>query len=173
MSDLTPSAELSARVRIMQILVGSIAAGPAFFAIIVIMMRQGGNFPPPQAPLITYTLIGVSLLLFIAHLFVPNLIVASGRKRIKEGTWKSTPVSTTVNDLNEEERMLAALYQTQLIVSAALVEGGVFALLIGFLIEGELVGAVVAALLWIRLVSLFPSRDRVERWIENQRDMGD
>jgi hypothetical protein len=173
MSDLTASAELSARVRTMHIVLAGIAAGPVVLAIIVAGMRQGRNLPPPATPIVTYTLIGMSVLLFIAHLFIPNPVVASGRKRIKAGTWETPPLPTSVNDLEEEERMLATLYQTGLVLKSALLEGGVFALLIGFLVEGELASAVIAGLLWIRLVSLFPSRAKVERWIENKRDWGE
>ena len=173
MSDLSASQEFSARVRIMQMVLGSLVAGPAFFAIIVAVMRQGRNFPAPATPIMTYIQIGFSVLCFIAQAFIPNLVVASGRRKIKTGTFPPTPVSTTAADLDNEERMLATLYLTQLIVRAAFLEGGVFALLIAYLIEGELVGAVVAGLFWLRIVTLFPTRDRVECWIETQRDMSE
>jgi F0F1-type ATP synthase membrane subunit c/vacuolar-type H+-ATPase subunit K len=171
MSDLTASAELSARVRTMQIILSALAAGIAFFAIVVLLVRQGGNFQPSATPILTYTQVGFSILLLIAHLVVPNLLVASGRKKISIGTGKASSVSTVVSDLDDQERRLCELFQNQMIIGAALLEAAVFALLIAFLIEGEWACLVIAGLFLIRIVSLFPSRTRVERWIETQLDL--
>jgi hypothetical protein len=169
MSDLKSSAELPARVRTMQILISALVAGPLLFAVVAIVMSQERNVQP-RAPILSYVQIGLSIILFIAHLVVRRLMVASGRKRISAGTWESGLLPKVPGDLDNQERMLVGLYQTQMIITAALLEGAVFALLVGFMVEGQAICLALAGLFLVRIVSLIPGRTRVERWIETQQE---
>jgi hypothetical protein len=100
---------------------------------------------------------------------MPRLLLVGGRKQISTGTWRvSTLLPKVAGDLNEQERMLSELYQTQMIVTAALLEGATFALLVGFFVEGQMFCLVIAGLFLMRIVSLFPSRTKVLGWIESQ-----
>jgi hypothetical protein len=153
----------------MQVVMGALVAGPLLFAMIVIMTRQERNVQQP-VPILSYVQIGLSIILFIAHLVVPKLLLASGRKQIRDGTWKSGLLPKVAGDLNNQERMLAELYQIQMIVTAALLEGATFALLIGFFVESQPICLALAGLFVVRIVSLFPGLTKVERWIETQQE---
>ena len=64
--------------------------------------------------------------------------------------------------------MLAQLYQTQLIVGAALLEGAAFFAGIAFMLERDPIAAGMALVLLAVLAARFPTRDRIEAWLEQQ-----
>jgi hypothetical protein len=65
---------------------------------------------------------------------------------------------------------LAVVYQTQLIIGAAIDEGAAFFAGIAYLIGKNSIALGAAILLLAGLLARFPTRERVARWIEHQRE---
>ena len=63
---------------------------------------------------------------------------------------------------------LASVYQTQLMLGAVLTEGPAFLALIAYLLEGSPLALGAALALLVALIARFPTRARLEHWIEQQ-----
>jgi uncharacterized membrane protein YbhN (UPF0104 family) len=149
---------VAARVRVMQIVIGALLIGVAVFAGIALFLRQQRNNPPPATPTVSYMALGFAVATFAARLVVLPSIERGARK---------TPALQAGTDLN---RWLN-LYQTRMIVGAALLEGPAFFALAAYLIEGTPWAFGLAVLLWLAMAWLhFPTRDRVAAWIAEQQD---
>jgi hypothetical protein len=149
---------MSARVRVMQVVVGALLFGVAFFALIAVSIRQQQNNPPPAVPMISYMAIGFAVAVFAARLFVLPMVQAAAQKN---------PALQAGTDLN---RWLT-LYLTRMVVGAALFEAAAFLSLMAYMIEGTPWTFVLAALLWFAMAWLhFPTRERVAAWIAEQQD---
>jgi hypothetical protein len=89
---------------------------------------------------------------------LPSLLATSARKRL-------APC-----DPSGDIAALASVFQTRLIVSAALVEAAGNMAAIAYLLEHHPAALGVALGLWLVITTWFPLGGAVERWVENQRD---
>jgi hypothetical protein len=71
----------------------------------------------------------------------------------------------------EDPGRLWTLYQTRLILVAALLEGAGFMQAIFYLMEGQTFSLAVALVLLAWLALLFPTRAGVEEWVERQQEL--
>jgi hypothetical protein len=164
MSHAAAEPSLSAHVRVMQIIKFSLIMGVTVFAAFVLFLDQGQK---QNNEIVVWIQFGLGVAVIVARLFVPAAIVRSGLRRIAAGTWAvatnpNVPVRAT------DEGRLAALYQTQLIIGSALLDGGAFANLVACMMTGHLVSWIMTGILWLGLVIDFPTRLGVERWIEDK-----
>ena len=101
---------------------------------------------------------------------MPNFSVNGTRKRIAQGTWQPPvrpgypPAPVPPDDAGK----LLAVYQTALIIGAALLEGATFFLAIAYFLEGQILSLIVAGVLMGLLVARFPTRSRVAGWIDRE-----
>jgi hypothetical protein len=160
--DLEKTAFLAPRVRTLQIIVGALVAG--LLIIIAIMafipFAPLANNRAPQAapltPIITYIELGFVCILISVSVIVPSRVVASARKQLAA----KAPSGDVAG--------LAAIYQIKTIVSGALREGiGNFAA-VAFMLERQPIALGLAFACVIAVAALFPTRERVERWIDDQ-----
>jgi hypothetical protein len=101
-------------------------------------------------------------------------MVAGERRKIAAGTW--TPASRSRRNDREfadvkaldDETKLAMVYQTQLITAAALTEGPAFFALIVYFLEKSPIALGLALAQIAVLIFRFPTRDKVEQWIDRQ-----
>jgi len=100
-------------------------------------------------------------------LVVPRLIVAANLRQIADGTWR--PQNSQMRIPDTDAGKLGADYQMKTIVSAALLEGASFFALVAHMIEGHMISLVVAGILLLGVLSLFPTTGRVEGWMEEQQ----
>jgi hypothetical protein len=63
------------------------------------------------------------------------------------------------------------VYQTSLIIGAALNEGPAFFALIAYMVEGLPAILGVAAFLILGVAARFPTRARLEQWIDAQKEL--
>jgi hypothetical protein len=143
--------------------------GVVFFLVIVLFLRaKGDQAPAPSFPYLTYLGLVFALVTLAAHFLVPRMVVTANRRRFASiAALEGTPVEALpVDDL----RWLN-LYQTRLIISAAILEAACFFLLIAYLLEGELTCLVAAGVLLTLLAVKFPTRDGISRWIAEQREL--
>jgi hypothetical protein len=99
---------------------------------------------------------------------VTRMIVKESRKKIMAEARPGD--SAEVKSMSDTAKLLA-VYQTQMIVGAAILEGATFGLIIAFIVDGTywtLVGALVLS--GVNAFQ-FPTRTRVERWLSEQREL--
>ncbi len=133
---------LAAQVRVMQIIVAALAMGVVTFALLLLLVVR--PVPDEGEPLFVYVGLGLGLLATLAGVTVPRLC--------------ANQMPATV-----------ATYQTTLIIGAALFEGAAFFNLIAYMIEGQVLSLVVAAILLLFMILLFPTVSRVHDWLESRR----
>jgi hypothetical protein len=168
---------LTPRLRVMRIILLALVLGCVIFLIVVVSIRLSQNLQNNSAPLLTYMGIGFGLLMFVVSLIAPRVMVATARKQIAKGTWPSAAAEArypgAVEKLHgtSDVGQLCALYQTQLIIGAAMLEGATFFNLIAYLQEGDPTSLVAAGLLLAAMLRLFPTRGGVENFLIEQGEL--
>jgi hypothetical protein len=149
-------------VRTLQIIHGALVGGVVFFLAIVVLVQRDGEFlgkqPWSVTPMMTMTAIVFGVAAIVAHIVVPGLIVTSQRKAMAK---------TAKTEQGDFDGMLA-LYSTQKIVGAALLEGAAFFNTIAYFLEGTAIPLLLVLLLAALILNRIPSRDGMNRWIEAQ-----
>jgi hypothetical protein len=100
------------------------------------------------------------------------VFVASARRQAARGGWPDAtagePVQTRKDPLADAPRRLLPLYQTQLLIGAAILEGMAFFATLAYMLERNKIALAIAAFLLGCLASRFPTVDRINRWLERQ-----
>src|SRR5207237_10518466 len=127
-----------------------------------------------------------AVLIGLALIVVPNMLAANWRQKIAQGIDPLTttrppetileeggPIPPPPSPQADPARSVRwwQLYQTRLIITAALIEGVIFFELVAYLTEGPPCSLGMAALFLVGLALLFPTQDRVERWIRTQQEL--
>ncbi len=185
MSRVDDESMLGPQVRTMQIITGALVIGLVSFLGIVLFLpaRQKAGPPgpapnPAQAraqaqPVISYAAVAFAVMALPMSLLVPSVVVKGGRKQIAEGMW--TPPARGTGTVPPgpfgDTFRLASVYQSALIIGAALNEGPAFFALIAYMIEGLPVILGLAVLLILGVAVRFPTHTRVEQWIDAQKEL--
>lgn len=161
--NLTPERRLMA----MRIIVSALLGGLAIFAGVAVAYRYTGHPAAPALMVLTYVSIVFTGVLTLCSAVVPAIWAATARRGL---------LATPATDESGSPAPIAAskwyeIYQSQLIISAALLEGPAFLALIAFLIEGSPASLGLALFLFIMLALKMPSGPRIERWISNQQQL--
>jgi hypothetical protein len=146
---------------------GAAAAGAGVFG----ARGAGGTLP-----IITYCALAFAVVLLPLSFLVPVLVTDRSRQQMAQG--KAPPSlgggaagSRTGAGLPATETgMLAALYPANHLIGAALTEGAAFFAAVAYLVERNPLALGVALLLVVVLIARFPTIERVERWIDQQRE---
>jgi hypothetical protein len=190
MSDMTDPDALQPTIRTCQILVAALITGVVFFLLIVLFAIPPFMNPAPappgggaggaaiaapggsSLPLITLFAAALGIINLVGSFVVPKINVAQARRQIaREG-----PAPTTKGGPSEPKQLypagytgkLAQLYQTQLIIGAAMLEGGAFFAVIAYMLERNPIALVTAIVLLGALAARFPTADRVNAWLDLQ-----
>ncbi len=155
-------------VRTAQIIVAALVAGVLIFAGVVYFMNMGGQ-PLQGQPMISMVMAALGGTLIVARFFVPGLMVQSSCRSIADGTWKPAKSNQPgyVPPSNDRERLLA-VYLTKTIIGAALLEGGAFANLVAYLLEGQWYSLVFGIALALAIAAGMPTQTGVESWVDRQ-----
>jgi hypothetical protein len=148
---------LTARVRVMRIIMIAYLTGVTVFAAISLVL--GNRQAPPAVPVVTYTAIAFGAVLLLASAIVPNIVVTTARRKMNRESPGGIPIERWCD-----------VYQTRLIVGAAMLIGPTFLFLIAYLIESNPLNF-LAIVFIIALLMKFPTRSGIERWIEEQRQL--
>jgi hypothetical protein len=154
-------------IRPMQIIVAALAAGVLAFMVVALLVR--GSREPAQANLV-YIALAFSLIALVAWAILPNLMTNQARRQIAERS--NPPRGTTAPSADVGEvGHLAAVYQTRLIIGAAILEGAAFFNLVAYLVEGHALGLAAAVVLLVMMILFhFPTFSRLEDWVRREME---
>jgi hypothetical protein len=188
MSEMNDPEVLEPITRTCQIIVGTLIAGVVFFLVIVLFVIPSGMNPAPAPagggaalpapagpglPIITYLAVAMGIAGLVMSFVVPSILATNARRQIAKGTW--TP--PTSRDPSQPAQIypagdtgkLAVVYQTQLIIGSALCEGMAFFASIAYMLERNPIALVTAIVLIGGIIARFPTRDRVNAWLDQQQ----
>ena len=143
-----------ARLLPMQIIALALPAGVVLFALVAVVLL-GSLRQPPAGPLVSLLGAGFAAMMMVAHFVLPNLLF---RPRVPSG--ETLDVDSACN-----------IYQTRLIVALALLEGAAFFNLVALVLEHQWWSLAIAGGLVLIMLGDFPTRTRIQHWIETQRLM--
>jgi hypothetical protein len=159
-----PSAALDQRLRTMRVLLVALCAGVLGMAAVMVWLREAAPLPPPPGvPVLSFVGLGLAAFLAVGSVVLPLVLQATWRRGYRQGAGAGRPPG------GDEEWW--GRYQARLLFQAALLEGAAFFQLIAYRIEGLPVSLGVAGGLFLCLLTLFPTRPGVERWVAAQRDL--
>jgi hypothetical protein len=127
--------------------------------------------PEMQAPLQILTMLAVMFGggALAMSLVMPQLFVAAQLQQIAAGSGTASKAGDAGNaDPSSDARRVMMAFQTKTILAGALLEGGAFFALIALMLEHHVASLVVAAVLWIAILSRLPSTGNASDWIEER-----
>jgi hypothetical protein len=143
-----------------QIIVVALVAGCLFFLLIVLIIVPGKlgtwELRPNQQPMTVFALVVASSLLAM-RIVVPRMITAQMLRPL----FRQESAAPCWNDVFR-------VYQTTLIIKAAMIEGAIFLLLTTHMIERSPWSLAVAVIFVAILLLHMPTPQRVDNWIERQ-----
>jgi hypothetical protein len=145
----------------MQIIVGTLASSVVVFAVVALVMRHG---EPAERAVISYVAIPFTIACLVGSPIVASRVAGIARQSLIEGTLKPPPDAPTGSS---DVGLLAGVYQTRLIIAAAIIEGAAFMNLVAYLLEGHVWTLAAAVVLFILLMQ-FPTTGRVENWVSDE-----
>jgi hypothetical protein len=148
---------------VVAMLVGSSSALVIFAAI----QGQRPARPADAVPLVSYIGVAFAGFMLLLSFLMPLVTVAAARTRIARGSFGDPQMVIPPDDRGK----LLEVYQTALILGAALLEGSTFFLAIAYFLEGLVLDLVAAGVLLGALAARFPTRARVVGWLERQLDL--
>ncbi len=175
MSTSDPNIIIAQQTRVLQIIVAAQVAGLVFFLGIILFLKLQSQGKPPGPGRASSILLPMAFVFasgaLVMSVAVPRAVTAGARRQIAAGTWNPNPRgSAPAPDGKEtsDEAKLAMVYQTQKIVAVALNEAAAFFALIVYMLEGNALALGLALLLIAAQVVRFPTREKVEGWIDQQ-----
>jgi hypothetical protein len=171
MSHADQDAALDAALKTMRIIVGALAVGVVNFLGIALFIRSQNAAAPPEVPILSWVAVGCTALALALHVFLPGWVTKHLRQKLVQGKVPPVRINPAFAALPNQLGFLMGIYQTQMLVGAALVEGASFLSLIAYLLEGEWFSLLLAGLLLVVLIAKFPSHAGFALWLERQREL--
>jgi hypothetical protein len=148
------------RIKILQLIVGSLLCGPLLLCAITLGIH--GIPPWTEIPRDTLSMFAL-VLAFVgtaASVVVPRLLDQAKERALR-----------TAGNMSLVEEQLSDHLQTRTLVGAALLEGVVFLLLVANLVRAHLLLLLIASgLLVVMLIAYFPTQSRAELWLTRRRE---
>ena len=154
-----PGAMFDASLRGMQIIAGALMMGVLMF-LGVVLVATAGKFDG-QPEMITMIASGFAFLMLVNHFVIPPIIIKAQLKQA---------IAAGMHQRPDEERIqeCCGIYQTQMIVGFALLEGAAFFNLVAMMVEHCAASIAVVTLLLLLMVAKFPTRDKVSFWVQDK-----
>ncbi len=154
-------------LRTAQLIIGALASGVFFFLIIVTLFLGARVQPFDVSAMISLVMAGFALASIPTRLLVPGLVVNTNCRKIAQGTWVSVQRQPNAPLPETDEGKLLQVYLSKTIIGAAILEGGAFANLVAFMLEGQIYSIVLAVLLLLGILAAFPTRTGLTEWVES------
>lgn len=154
-------------VRPMQIIVVALVMGVLTFLVVVLVM--GLDLQSAAPPLISYLALGFAGVAVLALLIVPGLVVGHGRRAIVNGTFRASGLAKPTDSANTSDTMLlAGVFQSQLIVACAFLEGAAFFNVMAYMLHGLIANLIVAVALAGAILCHFPTAGSLQDWVTRE-----
>jgi hypothetical protein len=158
----------AALVWITQVIAGAIVTGALIFlGIAVYVVQAHGVQNAPEVPLLSYVASAFVAVNMVLSFIIPDAVVRS--RLVAIATRKGTGRQPALAGEPRDATALLAVYQTRTIVAYALLEGAALFAGIAYLLEGEPLALIAATGAVLVMLLNFPTRGRVERWLELQQ----
>src|ERR1043165_9741616 len=161
-----------AALRVMRIVVSALMIGILSFLGIVIFLVQQREPNPNQQIIISYIAIGFFAIILVSWWVVPDLMMNNSIERIAAGTWTAgtdrDDQGVSSRNFPTDASKLLVVYQVKTIVASGLLEGAAFFGCIAYLQEGQVYTLGVPGVVLALMALTFPTRDRVNQWVEMQ-----
>jgi len=179
MLDAQSDSMADARVRTLQIIVAALAMGVMLFLALVLFLGLGKEPPVEERqPIITYIALAYGLAAFVAGPLLSTVIATSSRRKLAAGQARpDAPAPTTGRPEPAAGRGLTqgltGIFVVKTIIAAAIYEGAALFLCVAYMLDGNRLSAILAALLAAGILMQVPTRDRAQRWLDEQRRLAE
>jgi hypothetical protein len=162
--------ELSAQIRVLQIIVTAVALGPLVYLGVVVSMAPPAGPPAAQGGLSsTLMACAMAAAAVTAWLVVPPLVTRKFRRQIAAGAWPPTDASVDSHAAPMSDAgKLGAVYNVRTIIAVALLEGATFFLVFAYQHERNPLALGVGVALMVGIALHLPTPTRVVEWVERQ-----
>jgi hypothetical protein len=159
-------------VRTLQIIVAALTLGCVVFLTVALAV-VGGPSSSSDPPIVTYIASAIAASLVLARIVVPPVLVAQARRQIRQGTSRGSAgnLPAVVTDSTKQAAdagKLVQVFLTRTVIAAAILEGGVFLLLVSYLVERSPASLGLAVILIVALAAHFPTVAGCSAWIQEQ-----
>lgn len=160
---------ISPQVRVMQIIVGAMIMSVLVLMVVVTTVLKSDNTASlpqdtPAANSENETEEAIPIVSYIGYGFGAMALVSSS---IVGPLIRKSMVSQVPTPLDSNLGKTVEAYQSGLIISAAICEGGAFFNIIANMIDGQFASLAMAIILLIAIASFLPTNSRVANWIED------
>ena len=187
----TPNTSIEQITRTTQIIMGALIAGVTGFLLIVVFLVHflglgapaGAAGPPGQAaganaaataqsmPILTYLAAGMGAVLLPLSFILPGFIATQSLRSAATASPDGSSSPSQNPAASPGQAVTPAIaFQTSAIIGAALNEGPAFLAGVAYLIEQNPIALGVMLVLVAAMFVRIPTRDSVERWIEQQEE---
>jgi hypothetical protein len=181
---------LETAVRTCQIIIAAMVSGVVplmaiSFLIGPLFNSPGGAGPPavaqaggpgnPLGPILTYAAVGCGALALVLSFILPGVITANARKALVKRLQMPQPggrpgKGSTLQTIDAQQSELLPIFQGQLILGVAILEGATFFAAVGHLLIGDPILLGVVGVLIAAMIGLFPTMSKLTRWLEQQQE---
>ncbi len=154
--------DVGQNLRVMRIILIALCLGVLSFATVVLVVSRGAA--PDAKPLMAWIGLAFAVAAFLGRQFMRSFLEVVNRKGMLE---KEKAGAAT----KSPEAFLWNIYQTRLIIGAALLEGACFFNLVCYMVEGQWWNLAVVGVFLAINASTYPTKDGVETWIQQQLEL--
>jgi hypothetical protein len=146
-------------VRTTKIIAWALIAGVGAFLGFVLVSSGGKLNGEPDA--MTFTGLVFAAVMIVSHFVIPGRIAKSQLKQA---------AARGIFEMREDKRVACAagIFQMQLIIALALLEGAAFLNLIAMMTERSLASLITVSVLLGLMLARFPTRDKVSNWTQDK-----
>jgi hypothetical protein len=150
---------VSPTVFTLRIILFGLTMGLLVFAGIAVYLVQFGNGPmAPNNDLLSWVLLGCAAPMLILQFVMPSMILNSIRAKM------------LVRPTDHLYENLIGAYRAHVIIGWAMCEGAAFTVLIGYLLEGNVLLLAIAGVALILMLFRLPTQDSLNGWLERQSE---
>ncbi len=159
-----PAINIDHPLRVLRIIATALIFGVVCLTVVAVMLARGNGQPAqPRGQLISLIMAGLAVTEVVPFALVPNLVPTSSPLFHQESAGADRELPSGA------PHGLVGVYQVRTIIRYALLEGAALANLIAYFIERNWWSlAIVGGLVFIML-AIFPTRTRLEHWLELER----
>jgi hypothetical protein len=155
-----------------QIIVAAMTVGCILLLAVGLIVVKNTADKPLESLVVTCFALGFAIMMLGVRTVVPGIFVARSRQKIRDGTWTGPRVNplSADGDLppDSDTIKLAQVFITRTILSAAILEGAVFLLLVAYLVERSPFSLAFAIILLLALAAHFPTKSYCAGWVAEQ-----